>query len=74
MRLPDDPPQYVLKLPPAEGRDYGKNDKGFYNDIFAPGRTVASLWQMLSPERVSDFFARMLAEAGFGKITVRALR
>ena len=43
MRLPDDPPQYVLKLPPAEDRDYGKNDKGFYNDIFAPGRTVASL-------------------------------
>lgn len=38
--------------------DYGKNGKGFYNDIFAPGWTVASLWQMLSPERVSNFFAR----------------
>jgi hypothetical protein len=24
--------------------DYGKNGKGFYNDIFAPGWTVASLW------------------------------
>lgn len=36
--------------------DYGKNGKGFYNDIFAPGWTVASLWQMLSPTRVSDFF------------------
>jgi len=36
--------------------DYGKNGKGFYNDIFAPGWTVASLWQMLSPERVSDYF------------------
>ncbi len=36
--------------------DYGKNGKGFYNDIFAPGWTVASLWQMLSPNRVSNFF------------------
>ena len=36
--------------------DYGKNGKGFYNDIFAPGWTVASLWQMLSPERVSEYF------------------
>ncbi|EGK01134.1 hypothetical protein [Dysgonomonas gadei] len=36
--------------------DYGKNGKGFYNDIFAPGWTVASLWQMLSPERVSGYF------------------
>lgn len=38
--------------------DYGKNGKGFYNDIFAPGWTVASLWQMLSPERVNDFFGK----------------
>ncbi|MDR1161528.1 MAG: hypothetical protein LBK45_04225 [Tannerellaceae bacterium] len=36
--------------------DYGKNGKGFYNDIFAPGWTVASLWQMLSPHRVTAFF------------------
>ncbi len=36
--------------------DYGKNGKGFYNDIFAPGWTVASLWQMLSPDRVAAFF------------------
>ncbi len=36
--------------------DYGKNGKGFYNDIFAPGWTVASLWQMLSPNRVSNYF------------------
>lgn len=36
--------------------DYGHNGKGFYNDIFAPGWTVASLWQMLSPTRVSSFF------------------
>ncbi|MDR3140371.1 MAG: hypothetical protein LBU37_01370 [Tannerellaceae bacterium] len=38
--------------------DYGKNGKGFYNDIFAPGWTVASLWQMLSPDRVAGFFNR----------------
>lgn len=38
--------------------DYGKNGKGFYNDIFAPGWTVASLWQMLCPERVAAFFGR----------------
>lgn len=38
--------------------DYGKNGKGFYNDIFAPGWTVASLWQMLCPERVITFFGR----------------
>lgn len=36
--------------------DYGKNGKGFYNDIFAPGWTVASLWQMLSPSRAERFF------------------
>ena len=36
--------------------DYGKNGKGFYNDIFAPGWTVASLWQMMSPDRISNYF------------------
>ncbi|MCM1501588.1 MAG: hypothetical protein NC115_02825 [Bacteroidales bacterium] len=36
--------------------DYGRNGKGFYNDIFAPGWTVASLWQMLSPWRVRTYF------------------
>lgn len=35
--------------------DYGRNGKGFYNDIFAPGWTVASLWQMLSPERLDNW-------------------
>ncbi len=29
--------------------DYGHNGKGFYNTIFAPGWTVASLWEMLTP-------------------------
>ncbi len=36
--------------------DYGKNGKGFYNDIFAPGWTVASLWEMLTPGRAASFF------------------
>lgn len=31
--------------------DYGNFGKGFYNDIFAPGWTVASLWEMLSEDR-----------------------
>lgn len=35
--------------------DYGKNGKGFYNDIFAPGWTVASLWELFSPERTVGF-------------------
>ena len=38
--------------------DYGKNGKGFYNDIFAPGWTVASLWQMLSPGRAENYFKK----------------
>lgn len=38
--------------------DYGRNGKGFYNDIFAPGWTVASLWNMLSPSRVTDYFSK----------------
>lgn len=35
--------------------DYGKNGKGYYNDIFAPGWVVASLWEMLSPGRAENF-------------------
>lgn len=35
--------------------DYGKNGKGFYNDIFAPGWVVASLWEMMTPERIHLF-------------------
>ena len=38
--------------------DYGKNGKGYYNDIFAPGWTVASLWEMLTPERIELFFKK----------------
>ena len=35
--------------------DYGKNGKGFYNDIFAPGWTVASLWELFTPGRAERF-------------------
>ena len=37
--------------------DYGHNGKGFYNTIFAPGWTVASLWTLLNP-RSADKFIR----------------
>ncbi|MEG1585627.1 MAG: hypothetical protein RR346_01990 [Bacteroidales bacterium] len=35
--------------------DYGRNGKGFYNDIFAPGWTVASLWELFSPGRAEIY-------------------
>ena len=35
--------------------DYGKNGKGYYNDIFAPGWTVASLWELFTPGRAERF-------------------
>lgn len=38
--------------------DYGKNGKGYYNDIFAPGWTVASLWELLSDDRTRNFFEK----------------
>ena len=38
--------------------DYGRNGKGFYNDIFAPGWTVASLWELLTPGRAERFIER----------------
>lgn len=34
--------------------DYGKNGKGYYNDIFAPGWVVCSLWEMLTPGRTRE--------------------
>ncbi|MFD2033872.1 hypothetical protein ACFSKL_03665 [Belliella marina] len=36
--------------------DYGKNGKGFYNDIFAPGWTVASIWELLTIGRTTGYF------------------
>lgn len=35
--------------------DYGKNGKGYYNDIFAPGWVVPSLWELLTPGRAERF-------------------
>lgn len=35
--------------------DYGKNGKGFYNNYFAPGWTVASLWEMLQTGSAERF-------------------
>ena len=38
--------------------DYGKNGKGYYNDIFAPGWTVASLWELFTPGRAEIFLEK----------------
>ncbi|MFW6267822.1 MAG: hypothetical protein ACOC1E_01675 [Marinilabiliaceae bacterium] len=35
--------------------DYGKHGKGFYNDIFAPGWTVTSLWELITPRSAEEF-------------------
>ena len=38
--------------------DYGRNGKGYYNNIFAPGRTVASLWELFTPGRAEQFLLK----------------
>ena len=38
--------------------DYGRNGKGYYNDIFAPGWTVASLWELFTPGRAEKFLLK----------------
>ena len=38
--------------------DYGMNGKGFYNNLFAPGWTIASLWEMYSPTRTDSFLRK----------------
>ena len=38
--------------------DYGRNGKGFYNNIFAPGWTIASLWELLSPGRAEKYLKK----------------
>ena len=48
-------PGYYPEVVQHTNWDYGKNGKGFYNDIFAPGWTVASLWEMLTPGRAERF-------------------
>ena len=35
-----------------------KNGKGYYNDIFAPGWTVASLWELYTPGRAETFLKK----------------
>lgn len=35
--------------------DYGLNGKGYYNNIFAPGWTVASLWELYTPGRAEQY-------------------
>jgi hypothetical protein len=36
--------------------DYGQFGKGYYNDLFAPGWVVASLWELLSEDRLYNYF------------------
>lgn len=43
--------------------DYGRNGKGYYNNIFAPGWTVASLWEMLTPGRAEKYVTSAPAKA-----------
>lgn len=38
--------------------DYGCNGKGYYNNIFAPGWTVASLWELFTPGRAEQFLLK----------------
>ena len=38
--------------------DYGRNGKGYYNIIFAPGWTVASLWELFTPGRAEQFLLK----------------
>ena len=38
--------------------DYGRNGKGYYNNIFAPGWTVASLWEVFTPGRAEQFLLK----------------
>ena len=38
--------------------DYGHNGKGYYNNIFAPGWTVASLWELFTPGRAEQFLLK----------------
>lgn len=38
--------------------DYGRNGKGYYNNIFAPSWTVASLWELFTPGRAEQFLLK----------------
>ena len=47
-------PGYYPEVVQHTNWDYGKNGKGYYN-IFAPGWTVASLWELFTPGRAEYF-------------------
>lgn len=49
---------YYPEVVQHTGWDYGKNGKGFYNNYFAPGWTVASLWELLTPGRAEHFLQK----------------
>lgn len=49
---------YYPEVVQHTGWDYGKNGKGYYNDIFAPGWTVASLWELFTPGRAEAFLEK----------------
>ncbi len=51
-------PGYYPEVVQHTNWDYGSNGKGFYNTIFAPGWTVASLWELLSPGRAERFLLK----------------
>ena len=51
-------PGYYPEVVQHTNWDYGRNGKGYYNDIFAPGWTVASLWELLTPGRAERFLAK----------------
>ena len=53
-------PGYYPEVVQHTNWDYGKNGKGFYNNIFAPGWTVASLWELLTPGRAERFLERKM--------------
>ncbi|MDR0892764.1 MAG: hypothetical protein LBN24_09130 [Mediterranea sp.] len=48
-------PGYYPEVVQHTNWDYGRNGKGFYNNIFAPGWTVASLWELLTPGRAERY-------------------
>lgn len=48
-------PGYYPEVVQHTNWDYGKNGKGYYNDLFAPGWVVASLWELLTPGRAERF-------------------
>ena len=48
-------PGYYPEVVQHTAWDYGRNGKGYYNDIFAPGWTVASLWELYTPGRAEAF-------------------